>query len=210
MNKLFNQTHQKGFISEKPQLESLENHYYSSPELQTEILTTPISPAFTPKLQTPKKSITPLKTPILESQSPEPMKNQLEESSFEAKDFSNNTSKNIFVTPQKPKKDFQSFSSRLLDTAITSTSTPGNIFKNKPSLHQQENEQFLDSGEKRKEKKEMIVDDWAIYTEVYVKRNIIMNEFYKMVRPKKERRGQVVEAGKRCTTRKRLKMESVC
>lgn len=63
--------------------------------------------------------------------------------------------------------------------------------------------------EKRKGKKEMIVDDWAIYTEIYVKRNIIMNEFFKLVRPKTN--GDIDDSGCSDTrTRKRLKLESLC
>lgn len=61
----------------------------------------------------------------------------------------------------------------------------------------------------------MIVDDWAICAEAYVKKNIIMNEFFKMVRPQgndedNEDDTSINPSENSQDTRKRLKMESVC
>lgn len=231
MNKLFKQTNgqsvtsQPSSIPKKAKIQSLKNHYFdihneSHQGSKLENTEGIISPAFTPKKMTPKKT----KNIDIGTRTPD---TKFKPSSFDgtrgtkfAEDELDscfaNANANLFITPQKPKKDLKTLRSRLLDTATTTTSTPINFIRSNftfPPLlifAEIENNSFLEiEPEKRNGKKEMIVDDWAIYTEIYVKKNIIMNEFFKLVRPTSQN-NLVNNESSDGRTRKRLKLESLC
>ena len=106
----------------------------------------------------------------------------------------------IFETPKKPKgsnSKLRNPSMACMRTALTtSTSTPNQPRRRDgASLMPNKISQMLspDVGNKsavsklpssRSSRRAMIMDEWAMYTETQVKTNIILNEFFKMIRPK--------------------------
>ena len=131
-----------------------------------------ISPPFTPRLSTPVKT---------GSYSPSaPLHNSVSSSSKhkgKKEQKSTESTINLYETPQKPKKAGKQSSSLLRTAMTTKTSTPHQPVSEGPSLF------FKFAQSKKPERKSMIVDEWALHTESQVKVNIILNEFFKMVRP---------------------------
>lgn len=154
MNKLFKQTNRAAAsslspsIAKKASIKTLENHYldtdYHSPEESKMGLKEGLtSQVFTPKTMTPKKkgnSDMATRTPELKGKSGS--FDGIRETRFAEDDLNScfgNYNGDLFITPQKPKKDLKTLRSRLLDTATTTTSTPINFLRSKFFLFEMPN-----------------------------------------------------------------------
>ena len=126
-------------------------------------------------------------------------------------DFSRWQGSLIFETPKKPKgsnsKTQNSFS--CVKTAITTSSSTPHQPKRGEDMIPSINQAMPPSPENQESnitKRAMIVDEWAINTENEVKTNIIMNEFFKMIRPKENPETKSNEGS---TPRKMLKFDEL-
>jgi hypothetical protein len=87
----------------------------------------------------------------------------------------------IYYTPVKNNKNYNSsVLSTTLPTPINIPQDPNQINKNQVNDGQCEDGQLLNRNFK-KERKLMIVDEWALNTETEIKKSIIVSEFFKMV-----------------------------